>query len=70
LSGRIDWTIPTKTQEAIAEHVGCSFQYVSKVQGELSTSGKLILPATRKGKDGKERPTQYKPAHVHRLRLA
>ncbi len=50
---------PDKTQEAIAEHVGCCFQYVSKVQNELSTSGKLNVPKTRKGKDGKIRKTKY-----------
>lgn len=51
---------PDKTQEAIAAHVGCSQQYVAKVQSELTTSGKLKAPATRKGKDGKSRKTSYK----------
>lgn len=51
---------PDKTQEQIAAHVGCSQQYVARMQAELTTSSKLTIPATRKGKDGKSRPTKYK----------
>ena len=40
---------PQKTQQQIAEHVGCAQSYVKKVQSELITSDKLILPQSRKG---------------------
>lgn len=53
---------PEKTQEQISQQVGCSRDYVSKVQKELVTNHKLTLPATRKGKDGKSRPTKYAKA--------
>jgi hypothetical protein len=53
-------TFPGKTQQAIADHVGCSRQYVDKVQDELATSCKLTPPPSRVGKDGKVRPTTYK----------
>ncbi len=53
-------TWPDKTQQAIADQVGCSQRYVGKVQEELSTCSKLDIPATRTGADGKERPTTYK----------
>jgi hypothetical protein len=53
---------PDKTQQQIAEHVGCSQRYVSEVQNQLRGSSKLILPATRKGKDGKSYPTKYAKA--------
>ncbi len=52
-------TWPDKTQQAIAEQVGCSQQYVGRIQDELTTSCKLDIPATRTGADGKERPTTY-----------
>ena len=51
---------PEKTQEQVAQHVGCSQQYVATVQKQLTTSCKLKLPTTRKGKDGRSRPTKYK----------
>jgi len=51
---------PDKTQQEVADHVGCARSYVAKVGGELVTSDKFTLPATRKGKDGKSRPTKYK----------
>jgi hypothetical protein len=51
---------PDKTQEQIAEHVGCVRSYVAGIQKELVTADKLRLPATRKGKDAKSRPTQYR----------
>lgn len=50
---------PNKVLSEIAEQVGCAVAFVGKVQVELSTSGKLTLPATRTGKDGKDRPTTY-----------
>jgi ParB-like chromosome segregation protein Spo0J len=51
---------PDRTQEQIAGHVGCAQSYVHKVSRELITSDKLKAPPTRKGKDGKSRPTKYK----------
>lgn len=51
---------PQKTQEQVAQHVGCDRSYVSKVGNELVNIHKLKLPASRKGKDGKSRPTKYK----------
>lgn len=52
-------TWPDKTQQAIADHVGCSQQHVAKIQKELTSSCKLEIPETRVGADGKERPTTY-----------
>jgi len=51
---------PEKTQEQVAQHVGCARSYVSKVANQLVNIHKLTLPAVRKGKDGKSRPTKYK----------
>ncbi len=51
---------PDRTQQAIADQVGCSQQYVGKVQSELTTSSKLTPPATRTGADGKQYPTSYR----------
>lgn len=51
---------PEKTQQQIAERVGCTQQYVAKVQSQLTTSCKLALPSQRKGKDGRSRPAKYK----------
>jgi hypothetical protein len=50
---------PDKTQEQVANHVGCDRAYVSKVASELVNSHKLKLPTTRKGKDGKERRLEH-----------
>lgn len=50
---------PERSQREISDQVGCTQQYVGKVQNELTTSCKLELPATRTGKDGKVRPTTY-----------
>lgn len=50
---------PNKTLQAIAEQVGCSIDTASRYQKQLSDIGKLTLPATRTGKDGKDRPTTY-----------
>jgi len=44
---------PNKTQQEVANHVGCSQGYVAKIAAELIPSNKLAIPATRKGKDGK-----------------
>ena len=52
-------TFPEKTQQEIADHVGCTQQYVAKVQSELTTSCKLKIPEKRTGKDGKEYKTSY-----------
>jgi ParB-like chromosome segregation protein Spo0J len=50
---------PDKTQEQVAQHVACAQSYVAKVKSELIISNKLRTPTTRKGKDGKSRPTTY-----------
>ena len=52
---------PEKNPEMVAAYVGCSPRYGSKIQSELSTSGKLNVPKTRMGKDGKMRATTYAP---------
>ncbi len=52
---------PEKTQEQIAAQVGCSQRYVSTVQAQLRTSSKFQVPDIRQGKDGRNRPTKYKP---------
>ena len=48
-----------KSQQEIAEQVGCNVAYVNRIKQELFTSKKLTLPAKRMGKDGKDRPTTY-----------
>ena len=50
-------TWPEKTQQAIADQVGCHLSYVARIKGEFSTSRKLDAPATVTGKDGKVYPT-------------
>ena len=50
---------PNKSQQEIAEQVGCSQFTVHSVQKELIAANMLTLPAKRMGKDGKERPTAY-----------
>jgi len=50
---------PEKTQEEIAKHVGCSQGRVAQVSSEFIKANKLNPPPTRKGKDGKSRPTKY-----------
>lgn len=52
---------PEKTQQQIAEQVGCSQQYVAKIQNQLTTSCKLKLPAVRRGQDKKAYRTKRKP---------
>ena len=51
-------TRPDKTQQAIADQVGCSQQYVCRIKDEFTTSGKLETQETVTGKDGKEYPTR------------
>jgi ParB-like chromosome segregation protein Spo0J len=50
---------PDRTQQAIADQVGCSQRHVGRIQDELRHLSKLNVPATRKGVDGKSRPTSY-----------
>ena len=50
---------PNKLQKEIAEQVGCTQGMVAYVQNQLININKLTLPATRTGKDGKDRPTTY-----------
>jgi hypothetical protein len=52
-------TWPDKTQQAIADQVGCSRATVQRTQDELVHLNKLEIPETRTGADGKERPTTY-----------
>lgn len=52
---------PKKTQQQIADQVGCTQQYVAKVQKQLTTSCKLKLPAVRRGQDKKAYRTKRKP---------
>lgn len=52
-------TWPDKTQQAIADQVGCHRTTVMRVQEELVHVHKLEVPETRVGADGKERPTTY-----------
>ena len=49
---------PDKTQQAIADQVGCSQPFVHKVKEQFITSNKLETPDTVTGKDGKEYPTR------------
>jgi ParB-like chromosome segregation protein Spo0J len=53
-------TWPDKTQQAVADQVGCSRPYVTRIQEELVTSNKLDPPTTRTGADGRKRPTTYR----------
>ncbi|NBV25687.1 MAG: hypothetical protein EBS05_27765, partial [Proteobacteria bacterium] len=50
---------PEKSQQEIADHVGCSQQYIAKLKADITTS--CNIPATRKDSTGKNRPTAYKP---------
>lgn len=51
-------SLPDKTQEQVAEQVGCTRQYVTKIKCQLATSCELPdAPATVTGKDGKTYPT-------------
>jgi ParB-like chromosome segregation protein Spo0J len=52
---------PDKTQQAIADQVGCAQSYVTRIKSELITSDKLEMPDRIVGKDGKSRPASYKP---------
>jgi hypothetical protein len=52
-------TWPEKTQQAIADQVGCNVSTVCRVKNELLQTQKLTIPETRVGADGKERPTTY-----------
>jgi hypothetical protein len=52
---------PQKTQQQIAEQVGCDRSYVAKVSAQLVNIHKFEVPDTRQGRDGKKRPARYKP---------
>ncbi len=52
-------TWPNKSQQEIANQIGCSQGTVSKAMAELIPRNKLVIPATRIGADGKSRPTSY-----------
>jgi uncharacterized ParB-like nuclease family protein len=48
-----------RTQEAIAQQVGCNQSTVQRVKAELMQTHKLTPPPTVAGKDGKSYPTTY-----------
>lgn len=48
---------PNKSQQEIAEQVGCSKQYVGHIKGEISKQ--VYLPPTRTDSMGRTRPTSY-----------
>lgn len=52
-------TWPDKTQQAIADQVGCNQSTVQRVKEELMQAHKLTIPETRVGADGKQYPTTY-----------
>ena len=47
----------------IADLVGCSRSYASRICNQVSTSGHLPVPEKRKGRDGKEYPVQQNTAN-------
>jgi len=49
-------TWPDYSTTRIAEQVGCAFQYVARLKGQVSTSGNL--PSQVTGKDGKSYPAR------------
>lgn len=51
---------PEKTQQEIADQIGCSQNYVSEIQNQFIASAKLIVPPARVGKDGKIYPATKK----------
>lgn len=53
-------TWPEKTIQMIADQVGTSKSTASRIQEELSHMGKVNIPPTRTGKDGKQYPTTYR----------
>ena len=50
---------PNKSQQEIADHVGCSQQYVGKVKGDVTPS--CNVPPTRKDSKGRNQPTRHNP---------
>ena len=50
-------TWPEKTQQAIAEQVGCHKSHVCRIKDQLLTTQQLDPPATVTGRDGKTYPT-------------
>jgi len=56
---------PAKSQQEIANHVGCSQQYVGKVKDDITPS--CNVPTTRKDSKGRNQPTRYKPKAAETL---
>lgn len=53
-------TWPDKTQQAIADQVGCSQWLVSKTREDIIGNNNISLPETRTDTMGRTRPTTYK----------
>ena len=49
-----------RPSSSIADEVGCTFSYVSRVQNEMYGKGLLVRPEKRVGKDGKQYTTARK----------
>ena len=50
---------PDKSQQEIADHVGCSQKYVSQMKADIIP--RYNVPPTRKDSKGRNQPTSYKP---------
>lgn len=57
---------PDKSHVIVAEHVGCSRQYVDRLAEQHATSGMLPRPERTVGRDGKSRPASRKAPQSHR----
>ena len=62
-------TWPEKTQQAIAEQVGCHKSHVCRIKDQLLTTQQLDPPATVTGKDGKTYPTSKPCARRQRWHI-
>ncbi len=61
---RIEWMLrddPGIGNQQVADELGCDHSYVWKVRKELEDVGELLPVNSSVGKDGKKRPTHYKP---------
>ena len=56
---------PTKSQQEIADHVGCSQKYVSQMKEDIIP--RYNVPPTRKDSKGRNQPTRYKPKAAQAL---
>lgn len=51
-----------RSHAVVAEHLGCSRQYVDRVAEQLATSSELAPPERTVGRDGKSRKAKRRPA--------